>query len=61
MSYYINRGLTGHKADNWLVQPGPVVYKTKWDLFATVMTWLSFIVCGAMATLFAAMILQGMG
>ena len=61
MSYCIKRGYNTRKQDNWLVQPGPVIYRTPWDVFAAVVTGLSIAVCGGMAVLLAVRILQGMG
>lgn len=60
MSYYINRGLTGHKADNWLVQPGPVTLVTWWDIAAKAVTMLGACVLAGGAIVFGVMGFSGL-
>lgn len=59
MSYYINRGLTAHKRDNWLAQPVPMAERSPWDVFERVVLTLSVGVCATLAVTLAVVCLGG--
>lgn len=59
-SYYIRRGPHTRYRERWLAEPTPIIHRTGWDTFATVMTWLGFATIVALAIVMALMILRGM-
>lgn len=59
MSYYINRGLTAHKRDNWMAQPVPMAERSPWELLERIVLLMSVGVCATLAVVMAVVCMGG--
>lgn len=57
LSDFVNRST--HKQNRWMVQPGPIVYMTRWEMAEKAMTLLASVTVIGLAVVFGVMIMAG--
>lgn len=60
MTDFVHRGACTRKVNRWMCQPGPIVYRTKLDVFESILTIASVMVLGCAGIVIGLLILQGL-